>query len=186
MKYLQVGDLIVFIEIDSFLPKTQEFDEFFWGSKVITTNENNRQGVVVDSVVIGKHLSQGVIMNIDNFPDIVSWYRRRIKAVGLTNATRELERCSFEKMVGVTKWTHPNEILDEPAHEMGDPPAFIINPAWERVQNMHDLWTPTSARSHKTWQVTEKMDGVTMRKSRPLAPIHASCSTNHIPRGLQD
>lgn len=166
---LQVGDLIVFIEIDSFLPRTPPFEEFFADPKYIKQDADGNDGVIIDSIVYGKHLSQGLVLNIDDFPQILNFYQRRIRNKGFTVATRDLESRNFQYMLGVTKWTHPNEYLHEPAHEMGSPPAFIVNPVWERIQNIHDLWTsPTQQK--RLWQVTEKLDGITMRESTPRAP----------------
>ncbi|KAK1833757.1 RNA ligase-domain-containing protein [Podospora conica] len=161
-KNYQVGDLILFVEIDSFLPRTAQFEDFFTNPKYIKQDVHGNDGVIVDSIVIGKHLSQGLVLSLDDFPKIINYYQRKIEEVGFTLATRDLESRSFEQMLGVTKWTHPNEYLHEPLHEMGNPPAFIVNPIWERVQNMHDLWT-SPAQQKRLWQVTEKMDGITMQ-----------------------
>lgn len=185
---LQVGDLIVFIEIDSFLPRTPPFEEFFTDPKYIKQDADGNDGVIIDSIVFGKHLSQGLVLNIDDFPQILNFYQRRIRNKGFTVATRDLESRNFQYMLGVTKWTHPNEYLHEPALEMGSPPAFIVNPVWERIQNIHDLWA-SPAQQKRLWQVTEKLDGITMRESTPRAPpfrVPSTClALTVFLRGLQ-
>jgi hypothetical protein len=41
------------------------------------------------------------------------------------------------------------------------PPAFIFMPGWERIQNVERQMF-SGAKKNKTWQITEKLDGVTM------------------------
>ncbi|KAK4454573.1 RNA ligase-domain-containing protein [Podospora aff. communis PSN243] len=154
----QVGDLVIFCEIDSFLPKTVYFLDLFTNPRRITTF-NGKQGYRVLSTVKGKHLSQGLIFPLSNFWTIYGPYLERVKQAGHAAATAELLSKSFEGLLGVVKW----ELADEAATAgiIGTTPGFVVNPSWFRAQNIEDDIFAAAWRN-KVWQVTEKLDGVSM------------------------
>ena len=61
---------MIYFEIDSFLPKTDSFWEFFTDpSKVALFN--GREGYRIQSHVVGKNVSQGLIYSLGEFSSVV-------------------------------------------------------------------------------------------------------------------
>jgi hypothetical protein len=149
---------VLFFEIDSFLPKTSHFMDLFTNPKRITTF-NGKPGYRVISTVKGKYLSQGQIFRLSRFWDINGPFLARIEQVGRKVATQELMARSFEDILGVVKWELAEEAVT--AGVIGTTPAFVVNPSWFRAQNIEQEIFAPSWRN-KVWQVTEKLDGVSM------------------------
>jgi hypothetical protein len=105
------------------------------------------------------HLSQGLIYPLSSFPKINIPYRARIQDVGREAATAELLSYSFANTLGVEKWEFTETAQTLP--NLGMPPAFISMPGWERIQNVEKQMF-SGAKRNKTWQITEKLDGITM------------------------
>ncbi|KAK4044407.1 hypothetical protein C8A01DRAFT_42837 [Parachaetomium inaequale] len=154
----EVADLVLFFEIDSFIPKTERFWELF------TTPDNTevfrgKEGYRVKSVRYMTHLSQGLVYPLCQFPAIGNAYRTRMLAVGEAAAREELLSQSFARRLGVEKWEFTETVETLP--NIGLPPAFIPLPGWWRIQDVEQTIF-SRARRRKTWQITEKLDGVTM------------------------
>ncbi|KAK0632779.1 RNA ligase-domain-containing protein [Immersiella caudata] len=153
-----VGELVVFFEIDCFLPKTRDFIDLFTNPKRVTTYKG-KEGYRVLSTVRGKHLSQGLIFPLSHFWAINGPFLDRIKQIGRSAATAELLSKSFEGLLGVVKWEPTEEAITSGI--IGTTPGFVVNPSWYRAQNIeNDIFAPSWR--HKVWQVTEKLDGVSM------------------------
>lgn len=154
----QVGDLVVYFEIDSFIPKTDRFWELFVDPSA-TEVFRGRQGFRVKTRQRGTHVSQGLIYPLADFPEIKLPYEDRIKAVGRNAATAELFSQSFASLLGVEKWEYTEKAVSLP--NLGPPPGFIRLPRWQRIQDMErSIFSHPKRR--KVWQITEKLDGVTM------------------------
>ncbi|KAK5658887.1 hypothetical protein OQA88_1701 [Cercophora sp. LCS_1] len=155
----EVNDLVVYFEIDSFLPNNQWFGDFFSNPDRIETFRGN-QGFRVKSFVEGKYLSQGLVYRLDHFNVINGPYRDRLGEVGEAAAAEDLVDKSFEGLLGVTKWEPEEPEVVAGSGKVGQPPIFVVNPGWDRAQNIADQ---IFSRGRKVWQVTEKLDGVTMQ-----------------------
>ena len=155
-----VGDLVVFFEIDSFLPNTCPFQDFFTTPEKVQ-RFRGKEGYRVRSRYHKGIFSQGLILPLNMFWDINSAYQDRIAKVGELAALEGLLAGSYQDVVGVVKWEDEVETTQDPIDIIGRPPVFIENPCWERAQNMeHEIFSP--AKRDKVWQVTEKLDGKTM------------------------
>ena len=155
---IQVGDLVVYFEIDSFLPKAGRFWELF-ATTSATEVFRGKEGFRVRSIRHRKLFSQGLVFPLGEFPEINTPYLDRIRTVGRTTATNELLSTSFAKVLGVEKWEFTETAPNLP--NLGRPPDFISMPGWHRVQDVESV---IFARHNRkiTWQITEKLDGVTM------------------------
>lgn len=91
--------------------------------------------------------------------EIYGPFQARIKQAGLRLATEELMARSFEDLLGVVKWEPSAQAIS--AGVIGTTPGFIVNPSWYRAQNLEREIFAKSWQ-HKVWQVTEKLDGVSM------------------------
>lgn len=100
--YQQAGELVVFFEIDSFLPETTWSWELFAdeGRQENVMIFRGQLGYRVRSTRILGHLSQGLVMSLKDFPGINSQYHRRISEVGHQTATHELLSRSLAETLG--------------------------------------------------------------------------------------
>ncbi|KAK0731028.1 RNA ligase-domain-containing protein [Lasiosphaeris hirsuta] len=156
----KVGDLVVFFEIDSLLPKTSLFWEYFLADPDSVVVHEGVERFRVRSCVVSKWTSQGVITRLEYLPKILHPYQERIEEIGEEAATEELLLKSFEDVINVKKYEHPSVNL-EAQPIIGSAPAFVMQPGWSRIQNIeHTIFSP-EVRLRK-WQVSEKLDGVTM------------------------
>ncbi len=107
--------------------------------------------------------TEGLIFPLDAFAnEIYLPYQDRIKEIGEEAATTELMTKSFEEALGVVKWEPTPMHLQPPRTSLGPTPDFIVNPAWSRAQNIKkSIFGKVNDR--KIWQVSEKLDGVTMQ-----------------------
>ncbi|KAK3362305.1 RNA ligase-domain-containing protein, partial [Lasiosphaeria hispida] len=156
----QVGGLVVFFEIDSLLPKRSVFWEYFAADKYLVVTHEGEERFRVRSCVMSKWISQGVMMHLTHFPEILLPYQERIEEIGDEAATEELLLKSFEDLLDVKKWEHPS-VNFQGQSVIGPPPVFIKQPGWARIQNVEHLIYAPDVRLRK-WQVSEKLDGVTM------------------------
>ena len=157
----QVGDLVVYFEIDSFIPKTSRFWEL---DPATLTTFNGKEGYRVQSKRLGNHLWQGLAFPLVDFPEINHPYEDRVRLVGRAAATDELLSQSFANLLGVEKWEFTETALTFAAltlAALGPSPAFLYMPGWRRIQDM-DKSIFSGSRRKQMWQITEKLDGVTM------------------------
>jgi RNA ligase (TIGR02306 family) len=153
------GDLAIFFEIDSFLPASDER----WGflSSNFTTWQGNK-GLRVKTMKIRKQVSQGILMPLSTFPEIVAVIEKLEAEHGQETAKTMLMEMSFEDALGVRKYEPPLPANQEiPGQELflGLLPDFIAKTDQERIQNLptvFDIW------GDKVFQETTKMDGSSM------------------------
>ena len=180
----QVGDLVVYFEIDSFIPKTSRFWEL---DPATLTTFNGKEGYRVQSKRLGNHLWQGLAFPLVNFPEINHPYEDRVRLVGRDVATDELLSRSFANLLGVEKWEFTETALCLAA--LGPSPAFLYMPGWRRIQDM-DKSIFSGSKRKQMWQITEKLDGVTMVVYKLAKDSHwAHCLPTlpaHCPASMQD
>ncbi|CAJ2501260.1 Uu.00g041130.m01.CDS01 [Anthostomella pinea] len=81
------GDLVLFFEVDSFLPDPKHDPRFGHGNSpihhTVTTWQGNR-GIHVKSVTIGRssEISQGVALNLKEFPEVEAGYAEAVQKSG--------------------------------------------------------------------------------------------------------
>lgn len=152
----QVGQLVVYFEIDSFIPAA---DGRFW-EHVAGRREvfDGVQGCRVKSCNFGKNISQGIVFPIEQFPEITTVLEEMIPVIGRKEAMKEILSLSFEKALGVKKWV---AVVDmSPDANLGSPPKFFPQPCCERAQNVIGLFSPKFPEP--VFQITEKLDGISM------------------------
>lgn len=149
------GDLVVFFEIDSFLPKS---DGRYW--ELVAHDKSvlgGKEGYRVKSRRVGHRVCQGLVFPIHEFPEISEVWHKSIEALGEEAGRDTVMAMSFEEMLGVEKYVV--EMDYHPLASLGPPPSFIRQPAWERAQNIGDLFRKCG---NTTYQITEKLDGWSM------------------------
>ncbi|KAK3951213.1 RNA ligase-domain-containing protein [Pseudoneurospora amorphoporcata] len=158
MKRFKIGDLVVFMEIDSFIPKTDRFWEL-WPS--MTDLFNGEQGLRVRSRAVAGTWSQGMIFPLEQFPEITTHYQKRIEKVGKDNATKELLSYSWADRLGIKKWEYPTH--ERPVTGIiGELSALIQKPGNWRIQDVGNVVFHPHTAKNRIYQVTEKLDGISM------------------------
>lgn len=131
----EVGDLVVYFEIDSFLPICEEF-EFLRKSSYKKMGED--EGFRLKTIKLRGQVSQGLIIPIPE------------------NCTGMQEGTDVTEILGVKKYEPPIPAQLE-GKVKGGFPSFIVKTDEERVQNMEKDWE-TKIRG-KSFFVSEKLDG---------------------------
>ncbi|OTA52743.1 RNA ligase, DRB0094 family [Hypoxylon sp. EC38] len=150
----QKGQLVVYIEIDSFLPCNHYFWEYGAYSNAQLGGEH---GFLVATTMICKHLSQGLVFNLNTFQEISNMLIRMKALWGADIAEKEVMAMSFHGLLGVRKWEHVDH--GDSTESFGKPPIFFPQPGCQRAQNLPVLFRD---RGGDTYQVTEKLDGIPM------------------------
>ncbi|KAI0120778.1 RNA ligase-domain-containing protein [Hypoxylon sp. NC0597] len=150
----QKGQLAVYVEIDSFLPCNHYFWEY---SAYSSARLGDEHGFLVATTMICKHISQGLVFNLNTFEEISNMFTRSKTLWGINIAEKEVMAMSFQNLLGVKKWQHLDH--SDSTKSFGRPPAFFPQPGCQRVQNLPSLFR---ARGEDSYQVTEKLDGVPM------------------------
>ena len=140
----KVGDLVIYCEIDSFLPVREEF-EFLRKSSY--KKMGDQEGFRLKTIRLRGQVSQGLILPISvlNPPD--------------TNIYVEpFEGLEVTEMLGIVKYEPP--IPAELAGKVkGGFPSFIPKTDEERVQNLTSEYDGWRFQSKHQFYVTEKLDG---------------------------
>lgn len=131
------GDVVVFFEIDSFLPENDErFESFMqFGVKQF----NNVRGHRVKTKKLRGVYSQGVIIPISEFPEIKVDFDK-----------------DFADEVGVVKW-EKSEVTGYTGDTKGTFPGFLIKSDQDRIQNVYGKLVRDYA--DEIFVGTLKMDG---------------------------
>ncbi|KAK7753588.1 hypothetical protein SLS62_004446 [Diatrype stigma] len=153
MDNFREGQLVVYLEIDSFLPNTSYFWEYCARSSAKMDGEI---GYLVRTVMKGKHISQGLIFPLETFSEITEIFNQLKNKHSNVEAVNKLMDMSFEKELGVKKWENPQGKRD---HVLGRAPVFFPQPGCTRAQNMTDLF---ERYGQIPFQITEKLDGYPM------------------------
>ncbi|CAJ2510171.1 Uu.00g060710.m01.CDS01 [Anthostomella pinea] len=148
-----VGDLVLFFEIDCFLPAS---DPRFMPLSNFST-WNGTKGFHVKSIMMGKEISQGLVYPIKEFPEVTNVLDAVKKTEGGDVAVEKIMKMSFEAPLKVQKWELS---ATESTRSLGAPPAFIPKTDIERVQNCGNLYT--AEYKNVVFQESTKMDGMAM------------------------
>lgn len=180
-KYVQEGELVIFVETDTFLPAGKDDpwgDETYWKFAEVgnETVFEGRKGFLVkpktytsnDRVV----LSQGHIYALSDFKNIFQDYCRRRETFGddfgaFVDSIREIDYTSLLG-TGVCKWISDAErAAIFPAPSAGGTaalnkfPGFILKTTINRLQNCPNLFEKPKYRT-QVFQESLKMDGASM------------------------
>lgn len=132
-------DLAVFFEIDSFLPIRKEF-EFLRNSSYRKTDVMG-EGFKLRTVKLRGKISQGLLENIETFPE-------------LKNISIELNQ-DVSELLGVRKWEIEQRISTS-GNMIGELPYFIPHTDETRIQNEPKL---LNEFENKEYYISTKMDG---------------------------
>lgn len=132
------GDLVVFYEIDSFLPATDSRYASFKDRFIIW---DGKEGMRLKTIKLRKQLSQGLVLGVNNFPEIKN----------------PEEGADVTELLKIEKW----EVIEKqnsvrPIGSGKSFPPFIQKTDQERVQNYGAL---VSKAVDEEFEVTMKKDG---------------------------
>lgn len=144
----EVGDKAVYFEIDSFLPVKPEF-EFLGHERTnpITLNTAyEERGYRLSTAKLRGQVSQGLLMNFDNFSD---------KGVSEVLKTLEVGE-DVTELLGVTKFERP-EVTTMLGEVVGSFPSHIVSKTdEERIQNEPEAY---KALLGNDYYISSKIDG---------------------------
>lgn len=148
----KVNDLVVFIEVDSWVPTT--IAPFL--SKGKEPREfNGIKGERLRTVKLKKQISQGLLLNMkDVFSESEIEGTYGVISLALEEGDDVTER------LGIIKWESPEEKII-PSNAKGSFPAFIPKTDQVRVQNIRREYENWVAKQMQ-FEVTEKLDGSSM------------------------
>ena len=144
---VKVNDIVVYFEIDSFLPIEPHFA--FLGK---TTTFNEMQGYRLRTIKLKKVLSQGLVLPISHFPiEIQTQLSGKQEGDDVTEILKVL-KYDLEQFYGANT-AGPRE------RKFGSFPTFIPKTDQPRIQNMTHMFL-----THKgtTFEETLKLDGSSM------------------------
>ncbi|KAI1768899.1 RNA ligase, DRB0094 family [Hypoxylon sp. FL1150] len=148
------GELVLFFEIDSFLPPPaadKRYEPLHNPVHTGVTTFKGAKGIHVKSIMVNRtyEISQGVVLKVDAFPEV--------KDICDAGKEKSLSDMCFAEKLGVQKW----EVAPgEAATSLGQAPVFFPKTGIERVQNVQTLFTNKYAKA--TFQESVKMDGSSM------------------------
>lgn len=133
------GDLVVYFEIDSFLPICEEFE--FLRKSSYKNNEYMGEGFRLKTMKFRGEISQGLCLGIDKLPKL--------------NGLELSEGMDVTTILGIREWEIP-ERAGSSGTIIGDRPGFIPKTDETRVQSAPELLKEFAGLSY---YITTKMDG---------------------------
>lgn len=163
----RVGQLVLYFEVDAFIPAAGG-RLWEWSNAYSRHPLDGELGYRVASRVVGRQLSQGLVLRREAFPEV----GRAVAALEAEHGPAAAAGMSFEALLGVRKWEERPACAAGPTggdqtRSLGRPPVFFRQPGCERVQNLPQLFTDRYLRTR--FQVTEKLDGASMTVYRVAA-----------------
>ncbi|KAI4864258.1 RNA ligase, DRB0094 family [Hypoxylon rubiginosum] len=157
------GELVVFFEIDSFLPAPADDPRYQPQHNPLHTGVitwQGAKGIHVRSIMVNKshEISQGVVLKLYAFPEIESIYLDYSTVLGPETGLQNMADICFAEKLGVKKW---QVATAEATTSLGRPPVFFPKTEIERVQNIKTLFTKSKYAS-AVFQESVKMDGSAM------------------------
>ena len=159
----QVGDRVIFCEVDSFIPST--IAPFLTKAGHFPKVYNGIEGEKLRTIRLRKALSQGLILpmsvlilDYEEIPGEICVSSEFIPDTGSGICTDVLKGLDVSGVLGIQKWEAPPEFTSADAR--GSFPSFIIKTDQERVQNCYNdvaQWF-----DDVTWEETEKCEGSSM------------------------
>ena len=138
----KIDDLVVYFEIDSFLPVTEKF-EFLRASSFKLMGY--KEGFRLRTIRLKKTISQGLIMPLSEFPELGD----------------VAEGDNLTEILGIEKW-------EPPIHpslsgiSKGNFPSFIPKTDQERIQNIYGSRRKWTGNNDTQYEVSIKLDGTSM------------------------
>ena len=151
---VSVGSLVVYFEIDSWIPTT--LAPFL--SKGAPKKYNDIEGEKLRTIKLRGQISQGLIMNISDISKVIPDFESKVSDTNEGEGIKEGQDVS--DILGIVKWENPNFATSVGSFRTkGDFPSFISKTDQERVQNLTKKFDDIKA---VIWEVTEKYDGSSM------------------------
>ncbi|KAK7950902.1 DRB0094 family RNA ligase [Apiospora aurea] len=157
----EVGDHVVYFEIDSFLPVT---DDRFASLRQLNTyngklsTRDGRFGFHVKSTKHDDALSQGLIMPLRCFPEITSAIAELRENNTHEETMQKVMGMNFEDKLNVLKMEDATTARIQPSeNSLGPCPSFFPKTDIKRVQNCPNLFT--AKYKDAVYQETVKMNG---------------------------
>ena len=138
-----IGDLVVYCEIDSFLPISEEF-EFLRKSSY--KKMGDQEGFRLKTIRLLNQISQGLILSLDVLLRF---------GVSTDDVYEGLE---VTEMLGIVKYEPPVP-AELTGKIKGRFPSFLRRTDEERVQNLSSEYQEWKVSSNHKFYVTEKLDG---------------------------
>ncbi len=158
----QSGDKALYFEIDSFIPLSDPRFAFLTRGERLF---NGVRGIRIKTIKLRGQVSQGLLIPLDNFPDVVEALSRE----GMED---------FSELLGVIKYE-----IDEGASvggmQKGNFPSFIPRTDERRVQNLSNA---LEFRKDETFEISMKLDGSSMtvyRLQNDPSSYFGVCSRNN-------
>ena len=151
----EVGGNVVYFEIDSFLPATDDRYEFLL-SRSTRTDQTGSKGHVLKTIRLKGQYSQGLILPLSKFPEI----------------TEPTPGTDVTKILGITKWDPPLP-AELAGQVLGFFPSFMPKTDSERVQNLECIF-PLEGE----WEAHEKVDGTSATFAVDVDGVFWVCSRN--------
>lgn len=145
----QVGNFVVYCEIDSFLPIEPEFE--FLRKSSYKKLVDGTEGFRLKTIRLRGQISQGLILPLE---DSVVVIKRRN---GEVYNEMLKEDNDVSELLGITKWDPPVPVQLSGTAK-GNFPAFIQKTDEERVQNLNKYYNQWKEQDLEFY-VTEKLDG---------------------------
>lgn len=155
----QVGDLVIFVESDGFLPLYPEFHFLEKSSlRKMITPEGSRTGYRLRTIKLRGQISEGLVIPLDK-PSPVGevennpWYIN-IESQKIFEPVFEGDEVT--NLLGIIKWELPVH-ASLAGKVRGNFPSFLKKTDSERIENFIKDFN-RNYRDH-TWEVTTKLDG---------------------------
>ena len=144
---VKAGELVVYFEIDSFLPDNNYFS--FLPKKTVY---ENKQGYRLRTIKLKKVLAQGLVLPISHFKNHLSLLKNKEEGDDVT------------EILGIVKYDLESQIYEgSPGMKIGKTngsfPSQIPKTNQERIQNLPHLFT---TNKEDTFEETLKLDGSSM------------------------
>lgn len=144
-----IGSIVVYFEIDSWIPTT--LAPFLTKPGSTPKKFNEVEGEKLRTIKLRGQISQGLIMSIADITKVVPDFMQKVEEVGGVG-----EGTDLTELLGIMKWEIPEFIWSKGYKPKGNFPSFIPKTDQERVQNLTKYFDEMKTAK---WEVTEKYDG---------------------------
>ncbi|ROV97751.1 hypothetical protein VMCG_07416 [Cytospora schulzeri] len=157
---IAAGDLALFFEIDCFLPVQPLYLAPSNPIHLQRKTWRGHDGIHINTQMVGKDISQGVLLRLENFPEIEDKLGVLTREHGKEEGLKRAMEICFAQQLGVMKWELSTS---ETATKLGRFPAFIAKTDLTRIQdNSKESLFEEAEYRNTIWQESVKMDGSSM------------------------
>ncbi|KAK6087164.1 cytochrome P450 [Seiridium cupressi] len=154
----KIGEIVVYFEIDSFLPAS---NDRFWEYAISNASQEyeGQRGYVVRTIMRCDHISQGLIFPLNTFPEINVDKREELERNSNASPAlveRAMMDLGYAELLGVIKFEQHFED-DDDSRVHGPSPIFFPQPGCDRAQNVVNLF---QHYADKEFLVMQKLDGI--------------------------